>query len=92
MFGKLDNPANQNLPDMNLREIVTLAPLVVLAFWIGLYPAPFFKAMDKPVNKLVQAVVTAAATPDAPAAASLEQSPDAASPAPVLVREVQGAR
>jgi NADH-quinone oxidoreductase subunit M len=56
MFGKLDNPANQNLPDMNLRELVTLVPLIIMAFWIGLYPAPFFKALDKPVNKLVQIV------------------------------------
>jgi NADH-quinone oxidoreductase subunit M len=56
MFGKLDNPANQNLPDMNLRELVTLVPLIIMAFWIGLYPAPFFKALDKPVNKLVRIV------------------------------------
>ena len=69
MFGKLDNLANQGLKDMNLREIVTLAPLIVMAFWIGLYPAPFFKALDKPVNKLVQTVETAKATPDAPATA-----------------------
>jgi NADH-quinone oxidoreductase subunit M len=92
MFGKLDNPANQNLPDMNLREIATLAPLIVMAFWIGLYPAPFFKALDKPVNKLVQTVVTAAATPDEPAAARLEQRPEQSAPAPVLAREVHGAR
>jgi NADH-quinone oxidoreductase subunit M len=56
MFGKLDNPANEKLPDMNLREFVTLAPLIVMAFWIGIYPAPFFKALDGPVNKIVESV------------------------------------
>jgi len=56
MFGKLDNPANQGLSDMNWRELATLVPLIIMAFWIGLYPAPFFKALDKPVNKLVQLV------------------------------------
>src|SRR5688572_2871605 len=56
MFGKLDNPANQNLADMNMRELATLIPLIIMAFWIGLYPAPFFRALDKPVNKLVQIV------------------------------------
>jgi len=56
MFGKLDNPANQNLPDMNWRELATLIPLIAMAFWIGLYPAPFFRALDKPVIKLVEKV------------------------------------
>ncbi len=56
MFGKLDNPANEKLLDMNLREFVTLAPLIVMAFWIGIYPAPFFKALDGPVNKIVESV------------------------------------
>jgi NADH-quinone oxidoreductase subunit M len=56
MFGKLDNPANEKLPDLNLRELATLVPLIVVAFWIGLYPAPFFKALDKPVVKLVEKV------------------------------------
>src|SRR6185369_15526740 len=54
MFGKLDNPANEKLSDMNLREWATLVPLIIVAFWIGLYPAPFFRALDKPVNKLVE--------------------------------------
>lgn len=56
MFGKLDNPANEHLTDLNLRELATLVPLIIMAFWIGLYPAPFFKALDKPVNKLVEKV------------------------------------
>src|SRR3954462_14085134 len=41
MFGKNENPANQNLLDLNARELATLIPLIVMAFWIGLYPAPF---------------------------------------------------
>jgi NADH-quinone oxidoreductase subunit M len=53
MFGKLENPANAKLPDLNLREWATLVPLIIMAFWIGLYPAPFFRALDKPVTKLV---------------------------------------
>ncbi len=53
MFGKIENPANEKLLDMNLRELATLVPLIIVAFWIGLYPAPFFKALDKPVNKIV---------------------------------------
>ena len=67
MFGKLDNPANQNLTDMTAREWVTIIPLIIMAFWIGLYPAPFFRALDKPVNKLVS-IVKPGTAPPAPAA------------------------
>ena len=56
MFGKLDNPKNEGLPDLNAREMATLVPLVILAFWIGIYPAPFFRALDGPVDRLVEIV------------------------------------
>jgi len=56
MLGKIENPANQGLVDMNLRELATLVPLIIVAFWIGLYPAPFFRVLDKPVNKIVAKV------------------------------------
>src|SRR5215475_11606036 len=56
MLGKVENPANQKLLDMNLREMVTVVPLIIMAFWIGLYPAPFFHVLDKPVNKIVTKV------------------------------------
>jgi NADH-quinone oxidoreductase subunit M len=56
MFGKLDKPENMQLADLNARELVTLVPLVLLAFWIGLYPRPFFRILDQPVQKLEQQV------------------------------------
>jgi NADH-quinone oxidoreductase subunit M len=54
MFGRLDNPENQKLKDLDLREILTLAPIVACCFWIGLYPKPFFEILDKPVAEIVQ--------------------------------------
>jgi NADH-quinone oxidoreductase subunit M len=56
MLGKLENPANEKLVDLNLRELATIVPLIIVAFWIGLYPAPFFNVLDKPVNKIVAKV------------------------------------
>jgi NADH-quinone oxidoreductase subunit M len=73
MFGKLDKPENQNLKDLNFRESMTLIPLVVLAFWIGLYPKPFFDILQPSVHRLVQQVSEtggASASADRPAAAS----------------------
>jgi NADH-quinone oxidoreductase subunit M len=56
MFGKVDHPENNSMKDLNFREVMTLLPLTVLAFWIGLYPAPFFRILDEPVQRLVHQV------------------------------------
>jgi NADH-quinone oxidoreductase subunit M len=56
MFGKIENPENLKLKDLSFREILTLVPLTVVAFWIGLYPAPFFGILDEPVNRVVRQV------------------------------------
>jgi len=56
MFGSVSNPANEHLPDLNLREMATLLPLVALAFWIGVYPKPFFALIEKPVDTIVRQV------------------------------------
>jgi NADH-quinone oxidoreductase subunit M len=56
MFGKLENPLNKALPDLNMRELATFVPLIILAFWIGLYPTYFTKYLDEPVNAIVERV------------------------------------
>ncbi len=56
MFGKLENPLNQALQDLNIRELATFVPLIILAFWIGIYPAFFTKYLDEPVNAIVERV------------------------------------
>ena len=56
MFGTLDNPKNKTLKDVNFRELMTLLPLIVWAFWIGLYPRPFFHILEKPVERIVSRV------------------------------------
>ena len=72
-FGPVSNPDNENVPDLNRRELAYLLPLVLLCFWIGLYPKPFFEILDKPVQYVVDRVEAAGvhvatsggATPDA---------------------------
>src|SRR5438094_340570 len=56
MFGPVTQFANEDLPDLNLREYATLVPLVILAFWIGIYPKPFFALIEKPVENIVMQV------------------------------------
>src|SRR3989442_5139075 len=52
MFGSVTHEANKTLPDFNRREYVTLVPLVALAFWIGVYPKPFFAHLETPVEPI----------------------------------------
>ena len=46
------------LEDLNLRELSTLIPLVVLVFWIGFYPKPFLGFMEVSVEHLLTQVHT----------------------------------
>lgn len=59
-LGPLDKEENIKLKDLSLREIITIVPLLVFIFWIGLYPKPFFNLMAPAVEQLVAAVQTAA--------------------------------
>ncbi len=55
-FGEVTHEENRTLQDVNLREILTLAPLIVFCVWIGVYPKPFFEMTAKSSDKLVVAV------------------------------------
>ena len=55
MYGKLDNEANRNLPDMTGGEKWALIPLVILIFVLGVCPTPI--TLDK-VSPSVAAVMT----------------------------------
>ena len=56
MFGEVTNPKNENLPDLNKREILVLVPVVFFIIWIGVYPKPFLKPMEATVNSLIKRV------------------------------------
>jgi NADH-quinone oxidoreductase subunit M len=56
MFGKIENPKNENLHDLNLREVMTFVPLIILAVWIGLYPTPFLNRLNTSVDRVIARV------------------------------------
>jgi NADH-quinone oxidoreductase subunit M len=58
-LGAVTHPENGKLRDINLREILTLAPLLVLIFWIGLYPRPFLDLINPASMQLEQLVQAA---------------------------------
>jgi NADH-quinone oxidoreductase subunit M len=88
-FGTVTNPKNEKLHDLTPREILTFVPLIIMAFWIGLYPKPFFQILDQPVNQIVQtlhdnanptAQVAPATVPQAPVVAPKAVKPSVVKP------------
>lgn len=53
VFGPLDKDDVKTMTDLTWREIIIFAPLVVLVFWMGIYPNAFMK----PMAPAIQAVV-----------------------------------
>jgi NADH-quinone oxidoreductase subunit M len=56
VWGGTNNPDQSYLSDINFREIITLAPLLLFVLWIGLNPGPFLDVMHTSVNNLIQQV------------------------------------
>ena len=77
MFGKIENPKNEKLADLGIREFATFAPLLVLAVWMGLYPKPFLDRLKTSVEHVIARV-----SPEYAKTASVNCNP---TPTPELV-------
>jgi len=55
MLGEVSEK-NAGLKDLSAREIAVFAPLLVLAFAIGIYPKPLFTVLERPTHQIVERV------------------------------------
>jgi NADH-quinone oxidoreductase subunit M len=60
-YGGTRNPDHSALKDLELREVLTLAPLLAFVFWIGLNPQPFTRVLHASVENLLKQMNGAAA-------------------------------
>ncbi|MHC4780599.1 MAG: complex I subunit 4 family protein, partial [Planctomycetota bacterium] len=71
-FGRVTNPDNENLKDVNRRELVILVPIVIMIFVMGIFPNLFFRKMEPAIRRVIEVVKTSgmempsAAAPDTP--------------------------
>ena len=59
VYGGTRNPSHAGIVDLSWRETLTLAPLAVFVFWIGLHPQPFTRVLHASVERLVEQTSTA---------------------------------
>ncbi|MBX7145215.1 MAG: NADH-quinone oxidoreductase subunit M [Oligoflexia bacterium] len=86
MYGELDEGKNGDLTDVNGRELATFLPLLVMVFWMGIYPQPFLSRMEPTLNAYFSAVA------ERRAALNVYENDVAPSQDIVLEREHQQAR
>lgn len=53
-YGSPSNPDHRGVVDLNLREVLTLTPLLGLVFWIGLQPGPLVRLFAASVQHLLE--------------------------------------
>jgi NADH-quinone oxidoreductase subunit M len=56
MFGKITHEENRQLPDVNWREFLYLAPIIVFVVWIGVYPMTFLEKMEPSIQHLLERI------------------------------------
>src|SRR5436309_9045515 len=69
-FGEIENEKNKLLPDLSGREWSYMMPLVIMSLWIGIYPGPFLRYIEKPVNAIVKQIKPNYQIPGQPATAT----------------------
>jgi len=61
LFQPITNPENERLTDLNTREVIIMAALVIPILWIGIYPKPILERMERSAAQFISDVEQGAA-------------------------------
>jgi NADH-quinone oxidoreductase subunit M len=75
LFGPIRHEENRGLRDLNLREGLTLVPIVIFAVVLGVAPRPLLKRMEPSLADALQRITSAAATEEPAPRAELDGTP-----------------
>ena len=56
MQGPIIHERVRAFKDLNKREIIYLIPIIIMMFWMGIYPKTFLRKMDTSINHLLNLV------------------------------------
>ena len=56
MHGPITNDKILKFPDLSAREIIQFVPIIVMMFWMGIYPKTFLRKMDASVTHLLDTI------------------------------------
>ena len=54
IFGKLEKEDLKTILDLSPREVAIFVPLIIVSFWMGVWPAPFLEVTDASVSNLIE--------------------------------------
>ena len=63
-FGRLANEKNKGLPDLSLREVAVLLPIVIFMFWLGVRPGLVLDKVETSVNTVLAPLNGTVPTPE----------------------------
>ena len=55
-LGKLENPDNNSIKDLGIREKLILLPIVLVMLWIGVYSGPFLSRMEVSIQQVQERI------------------------------------
>jgi NADH-quinone oxidoreductase subunit M len=55
-FNPLSKPENERMPDLNLREVAVMIPLIAAMVWMGLYPQPILRRTEAAAERYVETI------------------------------------
>jgi NADH-quinone oxidoreductase subunit M len=64
IFGRLEHEDLKLINDLNWREVLVFAPMIILVLWMGIYPATFLDGIQIAASETLRSSVAAASSID----------------------------